>query len=144
MEQDYPAGVVPTAEPRTRPFGLYAIIVLQVLNILSNFTDLIRVQMGMSTLALPNVENSQVLGALNLVIAVVLVLIIVGLWRLHYWAWFATMITTGIALILGIWQYLHGGSPYANLLINSLVVLYLNQRDLRRIFEDRHLQAVST
>ncbi len=129
---------------RKRPFGLYAIIVLQILNIVANFTDLVRVQMGMSTLALPNVENSQVLAVLNVLIAVVLVLIIIGLWRYRYWAWFATMIVTGIALILGIWQYFHGGSPYVNLLLNSLVVLYLNQRDLRHIFENQHLQAVAT
>ena len=125
------------------PFGIYAIIVLQLLNILANFTDVIRVQRGLSTLALPNVQDSRILGAVNILIAIVLIFIIIGLWRYQYWAWFATMVVTGIALLLGIWQYFHGGSPYVNLLINSLVVLYLNQRDLRRIFEDQHLQGVA-
>ena len=128
---------------RKRPFGLYAIIVLQILNILALFTDIARVQMGVAALALPNVQNARVLAVLNIAIAVILIAIIVGLWRYKYWAWFATMIVTGIALILGIWQYFNGGSPYLNLLLNSLVVLYLNQRDLRRIFEDQHLKAVS-
>ena len=130
-------------ETTKRPFGIYAIIVLQLLNILANFTDMIRVQRGLSTLALPNVQDSRILAVVNIVIAVILIFIIIGLWRYQYWAWFATMVVTGIALILGIWQYFHGGSPYVNLLINSLVVLYLNQRDLRRIFEDRHLQGVA-
>jgi uncharacterized membrane protein (DUF2068 family) len=130
-------------ETTKRPFGIYAIIVLQLLNILANFTDVIRVQIGLSTLALPNVQDSRILAAVNILIAVVLIFIIIGLWRYQYWAWFATMVVTGIALILGIWQYFHGGSPYVNLLINSLVVLYLNQRDLRRIFEDQHLQGVA-
>ena len=130
-------------ETTKRPFGIYAIIVLQLLNILANFTDMIRVQRGLSTLALPNVQDSRVLAVVNIVIAVILIFIIIGLWRYQYWAWFATMVVTGIALILGIWQYFHGGSPYVNLLINSLVVLYLNQRDLRRIFEDQHLQGVA-
>lgn len=130
-------------ETTKRPFGIYAIIVLQLLNILANFTDVIRVQRGLSTLALPNVQDSRILAVVNIVIAVILIFIIIGLWRYQYWAWFATMVVTGIALILGIWQYFHGGSPYVNLLINSLVVLYLNQRDLRRIFEDQHLQGVA-
>ena len=130
-------------ETTKRPFGIYAIIVLQLLNILANFTDMIRVQRGLSTLALPNVQDSRILAVVNIVIAVILIFIIIGLWRYQYWAWFATMVVTGIALILGIWQYFHGGSPYVNLLINSLVVLYLNQRDLRRIFEDQHLQGVA-
>ena len=130
-------------ETTKRPFGIYAIIVLQLLNILANFTDMIRVQRGLSTLALPNVQDSRILAVANIVIAVILIFIIIGLWRYQYWAWFATMVVTGIALILGIWQYFHGGSPYVNLLINSLVVLYLNQRDLRRIFEDQHLQGVA-
>jgi uncharacterized membrane protein (DUF2068 family) len=128
---------------RKRPFGLYAIIVLQILNILALFTDIVRVQMGVAALALPNVQNARVLAVVNIVIAVILIAIIVGLWRYQYWAWFATMIVTGIALILGIWQYFNGGGPYLNLLLNSLVALYLNQRDLRRIFEDQHLKAVS-
>ena len=130
-------------ETTKRPFGIYAIIVLQLLNILANFTDVIRVQRGLATLALPNVQDSRILAVVNIVIAVILIFIIIGLWRYQYWAWFATMVVTGIALILGIWQYFHGGSPYVNLLINSLVVLYLNQRDLRRIFEDQHLQGVA-
>jgi hypothetical protein len=123
-----------------RPFGIYVIIGLQVLNILANFTDLVRVQLGMSTLALPNVQDSRILLVFNIAIALLLVAIIIGLWRYQYWAWFATMVVTGIALVVGIWQYFNGGTPYVNLLLNSLVALYLNQRDLRRIFEGQHLR----
>ena len=125
-----------------RPFGIYIIIGLQVLNILANFTDLVRVQLGMSTLALPNVQDSRILAAFNIVVAILLVAIIIGLWRYKYWAWFATMVVTGIALIVGIWQYFNGGTPYINLLLNSLVALYLNQHELRQIFEGQHLREV--
>jgi uncharacterized membrane protein (DUF2068 family) len=123
-----------------RPFGLYIIIGLQVLNILANFTDVVRVQLGMTSLALPNVQDSRVLALVNIAIAIILVVLIFGLWRYKYWAWFGTMVVTGIALVIGIWQYFHGGTSYVSLLLNSLVALYLNQHDLRLIFEGQRPQ----
>lgn len=119
-----------------RPFGIYAIIALQILNMLALLTDLVRVQIGFRPPPLPNSDNPLLLSVVNIAFAILLVVIIIGLWRYQYWAWFGTMVLTGIALIVGIWQYLNGGTPYATLLVNALIVFYLNQRDLRRIFED--------
>lgn len=125
------------SEQVKRPFGIYAIMVLQLLNIAANFFGFVRLQMGMSTLVLPNVNDVRVIGIVNIVVAVLLLLVVWGLWRLKYWAWFSTMVLTGIALIFGIWQYWHGATPYASLLINALIVFYLNQNDLRRLFEGK-------
>ncbi len=132
---DYPA----QPEERKRPFGIYAIIVLQMLNILANFFNFVRFQFGVSTQVLPNLEDARWIGLINIAIAIALVLVIVGLWRYQKWAWFAVMILSGIALIFGIWQYFHDGQPYVNLLINSLVVFYLNQGNVRAVFEDQPL-----
>jgi uncharacterized membrane protein (DUF2068 family) len=91
----------------------------------------------MSMDVLPNVQGSSTSIVINLLFAVIPVAIIIGIWRYRYWAWFAVMLFTGIALILAIWKYFNGGSPYFELLINSLVVLYLNQRETRESFERR-------
>jgi hypothetical protein len=123
--------------PQKRPFGLYAIVVLQVLNIASILFDAVRLQLGVSTLSIPNVEDSRFVSVANLVIVLLLIAIVIGLWQLRYWAWYATMLLTGIQLVLGIWRYFHGGEPYLTLLLNALIVFYLNQRELRRIFEPR-------
>ena len=126
-----------TAQPeRKRPFGIYAVIVLQILNVAVNFSDFLRAQLGMATTALPNIEDPRIAGILSILLAIVLIGVIIGLWRYRRWAWFAAMVLQGIALIVGIWQYFHGGTPYINLLLNTLIVFYLNQRDVRRIFED--------
>ena len=132
-------------EPQTaskRPFGVYVIIALLILNILANTTDVVRVQLGLSAVVLPQIQDARVLAILSILIAIVLLVIILGLWRCQYWAWFATMIVTGIALSSGIWLYWNGGRPYASLLINSLVVLYLNQREVRQAFEEQHARKV--
>lgn len=119
-----------------RPFGLYAIIVLQLLSIASSFFDFLSIQFGMVTPPLPNVLDQRIIGIINLLVAALLVFVVWGLWRLKYWAWFSTMVLTGAGLIVGLWQYWHGGTPYIDLLINTLIVFYLNQRELRQLFED--------
>lgn len=119
-----------------RPFGLYAIIVLQLLSIASSFFDFLSIQFGMVTPPLPNVLDQRIIGVINLLVAALLVFVVWGLWRLKYWAWFSTMVLTGAGLIVGLWQYWHGGTPYIDLLINTLIVFYLNQRELRQLFED--------
>ena len=119
------------------------IIVLQLLNIVANFFDFVRLQLGMTTFALPNVNDMRVIGLANILIAALLLFVVWGLWRLKYWAWFSTMVLAGIALIFGIWQYWHGGTPYVDLLINVLIVFYLNQHDLRQLFEGQSITEVT-
>ena len=132
-----------TQEKVKRPFGIYAIIVLQLLNVVANFFDFVRLQLVMTTFALPNVNDMRVIGLVNILIVALLLFVVWGLWRLKYWAWFSTMVLAGIALIFGIWQYWHGGTPYVDLLINVLIVFYLNQHDLRQLFEGRSITEVT-
>jgi uncharacterized membrane protein (DUF2068 family) len=68
------------------------------------------------------------------VMLVVSLLCVWGLWRRHEWGWTLSIVTAGtiLALNLGWWA---GGEPhYLSMLINSIVVFYLNQRDLRVAF----------
>jgi uncharacterized membrane protein (DUF2068 family) len=86
------------------------------------------------------VENTRWIIMLDAAIAILLVIVIIGLWRYQKWAWFTVMVLAGVSLIFGIWQYFHGGEPYLNLLINVLVVFYLNQRSVQAVFEDEPLR----
>jgi uncharacterized membrane protein (DUF2068 family) len=127
-------------EVRKRPFGLYAIIVLQILSILAMIYDVFQLQRGVSAQTLPNVENTRWIIMLDAAIAILLVFVIIGLWRYRKWAWFTVMVLAGVSLIFGIWQYFHGGEPYVDLLISVLVVFYLNQRSVQAVFEDEPLR----
>jgi hypothetical protein len=113
---------------------VYVIIALQLVIVMSNWVDVMRVQLNLSPLMLPELGNEALTQWLSLGITVLVLVVIAGLWTLRRWAWVATMIMQGIALLYGIWIYFTGGQPYLGLLLNSLVVFYLNQRDVQRCF----------
>jgi uncharacterized membrane protein (DUF2068 family) len=122
---------------RKRPFGLYPIIGLLLLDALSVLADVRLFKPGLPTQSLPSFENLLWTDALGLVVAAVIIFLVVGLWFLKRWAWVATMILVGIGLAFGIWAYFQGAPTYVSLLINTLAVFYLNQRDVQRAFERR-------
>ncbi len=62
------------------------------------------------------------------------VVIIFGLWRLERWAWLLLMIQVGLSILIDIWGYFHGNPTYLTMLLNVIVVFYLNQQDVQRIF----------
>ena len=75
------------------------------------------------------------MDAIALVILVVGLIIAIGLWRLHRWAWAGVMIWTGVNLATALYQYFHGRPDYAAMAEGMVVVFYLNQRDVRQAFE---------
>jgi len=62
------------------------------------------------------------------------VLAIWGLLRRHEWGWTLSIITAGVILALGIGWWAAGDPHYASMLVNSIAVFYLNQRDVRAAF----------
>lgn len=117
------------------PFGVYVIVGLQLLIVLSNWADVVRLGLDLSPLALPDLPNQALAQWLSVGITLLVAVVAVGLLALRRWAWFATMLIQGAALAYGIRLYFEGGEPYLSLLLNSLAVFYLNQRDVRRCFE---------
>ena len=122
---------------RKRPFGLYPIIGLLLLGVLSVLADVRLFKLGLPTQSLPDFANPLWTDVLGFAVAAGMLLLVVGLWFLKRWAWVATMILVGIGLAFGIWGYFQGVPTYINLLINTLAVFYLNQRDVQRAFERR-------
>jgi hypothetical protein len=60
--------------------------------------------------------------------------IIFGLWRLERWAWMLLMIQVGLSILIDIWGYFHAQPTYLTMLLNVIVVFYLNQQDVQRVF----------
>jgi len=126
----------PTTRPK-RPFGVYAIIVLQLLRALSvSFVVLPFVQDLPSTIA-KNLQNQNAfIVAISLIIAGNLV-VCIGLFLLKRWAWIAIMILIGSNLLFSLWLYWNGTAPFIDMLIDVVSVFYLNLRNVQAAFEPR-------
>jgi hypothetical protein len=127
------AGTATDAAPaRRRPFGLYVVIALLLLNASGAFFDVLRVPVVGGVLA-TGLEKAGV-EALNYVAAAVLVAIAVGLWLLQRWAWVATMLVVGFGLAYGLLLYWQGTPAYWRMGAYMLAVLYLNQGAVQQAF----------
>jgi hypothetical protein len=75
------------------------------------------------------------LAPLYAVIAVTGILVAIGLWRLDRWAWYAAMAFTGIGLAWQLLLYVGGHQSYLYMLVYVIEAFYLNQRDVKRVFQ---------
>ncbi len=64
------------------------------------------------------------------------VLAIVGMLRHQRWGWTLAIVTTGLILALNLGWWFAGEPRYLGMAMNSIGVLYLNQRDVRIVFEE--------
>jgi hypothetical protein len=129
---------------RKRPFGLYAITALLIANAVLIMLD--ASHSYVAGLALPRwflraLTRADLDQAIRLVSAGGFFLVAVGIWTLHRWAWAALMILVGAALGEGILSYMRGDPNYLIMLFNVLIVLYLNQRGVQRLFRSDAPQA---
>lgn len=120
---------------RSRPFGVTAIVVLQLLSCI----------LLLGALYLDDGETLRPLygrlprsGDLPLFVgygATLLgALVAPGLWKLRRWAWVLTMIQLGLRMGTGLFAYLMGDAQYFQMFINVITVFYLNQRDVQLAF----------
>lgn len=130
------------AAPRTRgrPFGVVAVVVLLLLSGVSYVLDrYVRyVELG-HYLGLPalGADGAAVNQAARYAVAGLFALLAVGMWRLQRWAWVATMLLIGASLGVGLLRYGRGEPRYVTMLLNILIVFYLNQRDVQALFRRR-------
>ena len=133
-----PAEPGSVSAPRRRPFGLYVIIVLLTLQALAGVFLAAVVILG---LAVGSQDISTKLAAdiwsvvETLVIMLVATVIVVGLWRYRLWAWY------GVLLLLAYWMatdaiaYFRGEPDYFSMVLNVALVFYLNQLEVKELFE---------
>ena len=123
---------------RKRPFGLYMILFLLTLQGLLGAVLAILFGFG---LAVAPGEMLDAVGPVlvELVVPFALMLftlfVAVGLWRYKPWGWY------GMMLLLAYWTasdaigYFTGDPDYVAMLLNVAMVFYLNQREVRDLFE---------
>jgi len=79
--------------------------------------------------ALDLVANSVMIG-----IIAVSVLSIIGLLQRRSWGWTLAIVTAGFILALNIGWWAGGEPRYLSMAVNTIVVFYLGQRDLRAVY----------
>jgi hypothetical protein len=139
---DFRPDVIPEVPkaPRKRPFGLYAITLLLFINGTLIALDVSRsyvslgITMGLPRPALPGLSSSDVDRLARFLTAAGYYLVAIGIWTLRRWGWTALMILIGVALGEGIIRYIRSEPRYLIMLFNVLIVLYLNQRSVQRLF----------
>jgi hypothetical protein len=131
---------------RKRPFGVIAIIALQLLGIIVLVFEVFGLQLGPLAIITPTWfrDDKLILGArgafdpptfaIGAVLLLWELLIVYGLWRLQRWAWFLLMIQLGVGMGLYLWLYFNGTALYISMLLNVIVVFYLNQREVQQAF----------
>ena len=120
-------------QSQRRPFGLFIIIIMQLVLAIS----LGLVLLGEKTIEIylkVLIENPIFYGWLGWVWIGFAVLAVLGLLMLKRWGWILTMILTGIGLSYSIWSYFQGNPHYTPMVIYLVIVFYLNQHDVQSPF----------
>lgn len=153
---DAPSAITGTnlqdVKAKRRPFGLSAIIVIQVMMMLGSGILLLLLGIGfVFATRLIDVEgldpaafqwHLSPMDILQMVLTfVVNGVCAVGLWRRQRWAWFLTMLQLGAFMISDLYSYFTNSPPETygwSMLLNVFMVFYLNQRDVQAIFLTRN------
>lgn len=123
--------------PRKRPFGVSVIILMLVLDVVFLAIVLFasyKMPVGEIALWVMRIDDPTVIQILFSIIILVEAFIAIGLWRLQRFAWVLIMIQTGLGMASDLWGYFHGYPSYSSMLINIIILFYLNQREVQRAF----------
>jgi uncharacterized membrane protein (DUF2068 family) len=123
----------PSGQAR-RPFGLKAIMFLLTFRLLGQ---------GVLMTLVVAVHNSDALDLTWTELALfvsdgfqwlLMLITLIGLWRLRRWAWYLLMALFAFSMTVDIVLYFSGQPPYLSMLLNVIMVFYVNQREVRQLF----------
>jgi hypothetical protein len=124
--------------PRRRPFGLYAILILMSVQALLGVTifSLLGVGFALATADIWRAFSSDLWSLVEpLIVMLAVVVVVVGLWRYQPWAWYGMMLLLAYWLASDLIAYYLGAASFVSMVINVAMVFYLNQREVRDLFE---------
>jgi len=120
-----------------RPFGVAVLALLTTFNVawsLAGLAGFAPAQMGNALALVGDVPwvlpFLLALGAAGVIGAL-------GLWLLRPWGWVLTMLVVGCALAFQLLMYWGGSFSPIRLLVWTIAAFYLNQREVRAIFQRR-------
>jgi hypothetical protein len=129
-----------------RPFGVSAIVLLIVayaLFMAAVFYLSLSSQDSSIAAQLGHILNSTQIRVVLVTEISILLVIAIGLWRLQRWAWILLMIWVGIQLFSDLLDYFYSHHLHAiSMLINVIIVFYLNQKEVKKIFSGKTLAGV--
>ena len=123
--------------PRKRPFGVSVVIFMLVLYVLFfgiALFSLYQLPFGEFTLDITETDNPTIARAFFIIIISIESLIIVGLWHLRRWAWVLIMVQVGLSMLSDLGGYFYGNYSFLSMIVNVIIVFYLNQREVQRAF----------
>jgi len=85
----------------------------------------------------PAVFQSMLSVLVMVVLAIFGIFVAIALFRLKAWAWLAAMSLQGIGLVAALYGYITGRPNYVGMLIGIILVLYLNQYEVRIAFREQ-------
>jgi hypothetical protein len=120
-----------------RPFGVTVLVVISLIS--SAITLASAIDPAQLPLSLPQELTfySQITPSdiLNVMLVPVEIFLVFGLWYLKRWAWVLYMIRLGLSMMLNLQAHFAGTDPnYILMVLDVLVVFYLNQRDVQQAF----------
>ncbi len=134
---DQPADRTPNS--RRRPFGLKAIIFLLILRVVLSFVLgllIVVIAPQLDRIAIDSPVDLTIrdfiIQGINLAVTPV---IIYGLWRFRGWAWNGIMIVLALSMAIDLIYFVAIRPNYISMLLNVLMVFYLNQQEVKALFE---------
>ena len=135
-----------TPRSEARPIGIYIVVALLLLRALQLIGSLLQGTsldvvdwLGSVSFIPPYPAGTPVGIAVRIMVAIFLVatlFAIVGMLRHDRWGWTLAIVTTGLILALNLGWWFGGEPRYLGMAVNAIGVLYLNQRDVRIVFEE--------
>jgi hypothetical protein len=123
------------------PFGIIVIVILTALRCVTLVASLLDIQgsplgdwlRDASPLPqpLPGSEFEVINRILIVGLLIASVLVVVGLLAHREWAWALAIVSSGLVLAINLGWWWAGEPRYGSMLLNTVAVLYLNQRDVR-------------
>lgn len=123
-----------------RPLGVTVIAILAaisgVFGIMAGLTLLVggtAIGMAAGSAALGGLAS--LIGAITLIMAILMIVFAWGAWGLQPWAWTLGIVLQAIAIVLGLYNLLSGGTgSIISIVLAAAITWYLFQPDVRRAF----------
>lgn len=133
-------------DPRRRPFGVLVVAAIQILRAAFLVGQLLGYKIGVDWLRIsaqvpePSPEGQPIAFAVSRALAIGYILagllVAVGVLSGRRWGWVGAIILSGLALAFAIGAWWDGSPTYVSMLINVVAVFYLNQREVRAVFDE--------
>jgi hypothetical protein len=142
----------PVQQGEQRPLGVLVVAAVQFLRGILLVAQLTGLTIGIDWLRIAAQVPDPPTGTLEFAlsrgfaIALVVATLVVGYGLLagRRWGWVGAIILSGLSLAFSIAGWWDGHPTYVSMLINVVAVFYLNQRDVRVVYEDADIAAGQT